>query len=931
VQGQNYILTTNFTLENGLPSNYIYETVEDLDGFLWIATNNGVSRFDGKRFVNYTTRDGLPSNDVLQIKIENNGTLWVNCYKQAPCYFDAKQNKFFSFENIPIIQDLKKTLVSIETNHKSGVFYRCYLGSAFFENKKFKQFNKSDLFTLLVNDKQYYFTNTENKNFDRLIHFYNTNNKKVASNLFQHSEHFTNINAYRNRICFLNEKLLKVIEIKDFKPFQIKVDSIKSEEKIKWFNINNDEIFIFTKLGTINIYDSKTFKLKQTIKDFKDVNNVYKDKKGTIWIATLNGLYKYSITSIKHFNILNNIDLNFLSITVSDKNKIIAGNFQGEVLDNNNIKTIYKKNSEKHTTWVRNVIAFKNSTIAISDYGFSINYDKTKTIVTNKGFMTLLKTAHKLNDSILIIGTNTGLYQLNANSNKWKFLKSPEERILNISKINESKFYFLVSNGIMSYDLLTQKSKLQFSNSQLKNESIAGIFGSTQNSFWFYTVKGNIYFIENNKIVHSIINSSLLPININKVLKVDDKLWMASTEGLYIVDTSNLPKFSVIKHNKSDGLNSNFINDLYLKNDSVYIATSKGISVVSKNLKNKDYDVKPVLISIKVNNKSKPLEKVYHLKNDERNIILDIGGVDLKGHFNTFQFRVDNGKWIFFQGNILNLILNEGNNKLEIRALNDINLVGKKNIILEFNVKIPFFKSTLFYVMVPFCILIFLFYFYYRSKLLKQQKYFEQQLLIDKERNKITVDLHDEIGSTLSSLQINTAIANQIIEKDINESKNILSKVENQSKSLSEKIGDIIWSMKPGKDEFMTLSIRIKNYCNEVLGSTNIKYLITVDPEIDNVITEFSARKNVLLIAKEAINNALKYSKASQINITIEIENNSVLLQISDNGIGFNPQEIKGNGIGNMKKRANDLNGILTIISNENCGTTIQLQFKLIP
>ena len=71
---QNYSWSNSFTTENGLPSNHIYEITEDDNGFLWIGTDNGVSRFDGKRFVNYTTKDGLPSNDVIQIVKEKNGT-----------------------------------------------------------------------------------------------------------------------------------------------------------------------------------------------------------------------------------------------------------------------------------------------------------------------------------------------------------------------------------------------------------------------------------------------------------------------------------------------------------------------------------------------------------------------------------------------------------------------------------------------------------------------------------------------------------------------------------------------------------------------------------------------------------------------------------------------------------------------------------------
>ena len=95
---QNYNLTNTFTTNDGLPSNLVYETVLDNDGFLWVATDNGISRFDGKRFINYSTKDGLPSNDVIQVFKQNDGTIWANCYKQPPSYFDKKHNRFVCLE-----------------------------------------------------------------------------------------------------------------------------------------------------------------------------------------------------------------------------------------------------------------------------------------------------------------------------------------------------------------------------------------------------------------------------------------------------------------------------------------------------------------------------------------------------------------------------------------------------------------------------------------------------------------------------------------------------------------------------------------------------------------------------------------------------------------------------------------------------------------
>ena len=91
---QRYTAINTFTTEQGLPSNHVYEAVQDSLGFLWLATDNGVSRFDGKYFTNFTVADGLPSNDVIQIKITADGTLWANSYRHVPTYFDYKANRF---------------------------------------------------------------------------------------------------------------------------------------------------------------------------------------------------------------------------------------------------------------------------------------------------------------------------------------------------------------------------------------------------------------------------------------------------------------------------------------------------------------------------------------------------------------------------------------------------------------------------------------------------------------------------------------------------------------------------------------------------------------------------------------------------------------------------------------------------------------------
>ncbi len=243
----------------------------------------------------------------------------------------------------------------------------------------------------------------------------------------------------------------------------------------------------------------------------------------------------------------------------------------------------------------------------------------------------------------------------------------------------------------------------------------------------------------------------------------------------------------------------------------------------------------------------------------------------------------------------------------------------------------PFYYKVWFWSLIGFAVASFGFWLYNKRKFDKQQRAFQQQLALEQQRSKITADLHDEIGSSLSSLQINSSVASFLVENNPAEAQKILAKIEEQSEHLSDKIGDIIWSMKPGKEEFLTLTSRIKNFANDILGATDINYKINIDKKIDIIITDISTRKNIVLFIKEAINNAAKYSKAESLLVSLSVFENQVIIEISDNGIGFDSNLTKGNGLGNMQKRVEELKGQFLITSKKNLGTTIKATFSIVP
>jgi signal transduction histidine kinase len=228
----------------------------------------------------------------------------------------------------------------------------------------------------------------------------------------------------------------------------------------------------------------------------------------------------------------------------------------------------------------------------------------------------------------------------------------------------------------------------------------------------------------------------------------------------------------------------------------------------------------------------------------------------------------------------------------------------------------------------------------YKSKSAEEEKIKSQQDLIGQLkanevlqsrmqniRNKIAQDLHDDIGSTLSSISILSDLA--LKEKNIEQSNEVISEIKNNSITLMEKMDDIVWSINPKNDSLENLLIRIKRFATQLFEAKEIDYTIEIDDNIAEVKLPMDHRQHIYLILKEAINNLVKYSQATKAQIKVCCNNNLLELYVIDNGKGFVQQvSATGNGILSMKSRALLMNAQLIINSELNKGTEIFLKVK---
>lgn len=209
-----------------------------------------------------------------------------------------------------------------------------------------------------------------------------------------------------------------------------------------------------------------------------------------------------------------------------------------------------------------------------------------------------------------------------------------------------------------------------------------------------------------------------------------------------------------------------------------------------------------------------------------------------------------------------------------------------------------------------------------RNKLRQRMKELEM-------RGKIAADLHDDVGSTLSSIRMYSDIVkNQ--QNQTPAATELLDKISSNSKEMIENMSDIVWMIKPGNDDFKNIENRMLNFANELCSPAGINFEFNKDAATDAIQISMEQRRDLYLIFKEAINNAVKYSGCHSIHAAITLQDHQLEMHISDDGNGFDATAAKkGNGLSNMQKRAMIHKGTCRIQSAIDEGTELFVSFPL--
>lgn len=198
-------------------------------------------------------------------------------------------------------------------------------------------------------------------------------------------------------------------------------------------------------------------------------------------------------------------------------------------------------------------------------------------------------------------------------------------------------------------------------------------------------------------------------------------------------------------------------------------------------------------------------------------------------------------------------------------------------------------------------------------------------------RFRVASDLHDDIGATLSSISFySEAAKKKLLADKPEESLGILNRIGISSRETMENMNDIVWMVNPRYDGSDSLFERLEDYGRGLFAPRGIAFMFYADPVLKGM--HFTIRNDFYLICKEALNNASKYAECTVVELLIKNEGSGIVTFIKDNGKGFDENTVKkGNGLLNMKVRADSIASTLSVLSETGKGTTVRLHIASPP
>ncbi len=929
---------TRYSTAEGLSDNSVNYMLQDKNGDMWFATGNGLNRYDGHSFTHYTTAQGLATNVVRGVMEDSKGNLWVGT--------DGGLTRFngHSFQNY-------SAPLGLNDNTEVGNMVEDKAGNLWFgtSNGLYKYDGK------FIS----HFTSEGGLSSNRITKIMKDNNDNIWIGTWNHGA-----NKYDG---------------KSFTHFGVE-QGLGNDAVTAMLQDQRGNLWLGTTAG-ISKYDGKLFSHIVPLRQV-EVESLLVDKRGNIWIGTGAGhsLNKYDGRSVARYTTAQGLANTLINQIIEDRHGNIwfgsrggADKYDGKYFthystDNGLIdNTVFcLLEDTKGNLWFGT-----ESGLSKFDGKFFTNYS----IADGLKGQTIYSLLEDHNGIIWIGTSNKGVYSFDGITfTQYDMSHSlSHPMVVGMMEDKNNNIWFCTGMGVNKFD---GKYFTWYTTEQgLSNNIVKNVLEDKNGNIWIGTING-MNLLRSGPMPSGTSQNTLVPLFKRYTISegfsgggtYENSITQDSNGNIWIGATDRVANY----HPEGDIPDTIppiiQLSGIALFNENINwlnAATKKDSTIILNNgSKLKDFDFSSLTPWY---NQPENLELNY----DNNYLTFQFIGITTHRPKEVrYQYLLegldDNWSNITNQPEATYSNLPHGKYAFKVKAVNSEGYWSKELNYL-FVIKPPWWHTWWAYLSYGVSISVMIWMFtWYRSRQLKtenikleekvnkrtmeleqslseryqlMQKVESQEALL-KERMRISRELHDDIGSTLSSISIYSEVAKKRTLKKENANE-VLSKIGLASRELIDKMSDIVWSLNPNNDNFEQLQNRMVAFAAMMFATRNILYNFIVDAELKSVQFTGEQRKNIFLIFKEGLHNIVKYADCKTICITFSVNNKNLVMVIKDDGKGFDVSEgvanpiiaegesLGGNGITNMHARANDINAKLCIQSKKNEGTTIQLTLPL--
>ena len=947
----------HYTTKSGLPSNNCYYTLQDKKGYIWIATDAGVSRFDGTMFENFAVEDGLPDNQILQLREDSKGRIWFLALNGQLSYF--YNGKIYNQDNNKQLKQLNFNAVIV----------------SFFEDSKGRFWFGTNKNIIAVWDEK------------TLIKYSSPNAENQFINTFIHEDKQGNIWAYSSQAVHLfirsNFVLIKDTQLPlSYKTISNRADksmyfldkqglNVKTGTSIRliknidtnllnnspgYIYLTNKELWLSNNSGVYVInYNGNT---QQILKDV-DVNQVIRDKDQNMWFTTKNGIYRLpdSKERLYIFDKTNGLSNNMIkSITKDATAKLWLGlnSSNIDVLDlhSKKVESIKLPNQRKFNTIKQLTFDEKYQQIYFaSDYALghlSANYptkpeikylketNNSVFVIKNFSLDAANKLALALSSGVVIISDRINKFEFTSSNYKEKqdFFKDRSYRVYYDSKQN---LWFSNLNGLAEFN--TDKFNKYYETNPLLTKRINDMQQLADGNLAMATDGYGILILKNGKILHRLTQKEGLNNNIiNKLFVRDQYLWAISRTGINRIAFKN-NKAIVNTFDYANDLLSDDLNDLYIDTDTAYFATNNGLVYFNHNQKTQQTAAPKTYISSVINNRD-PLDlgsSNFSLVPGQHNITFNYSAIDFKNRRIIYRYRLKpDANWSETKNRRVELSsLEPGTYTFEVSAKSqdsEWSTPAKINFTIE-----KHFWQTWWFIGSILVIGGYLLYII-TVRITKRQKNKEQEQLLLK--NKILMLEQQALQAMMNPhfvFNVMNSIQHYINTKNTSSANKVLTGFARLIRKNLEICTKSYINIEE-EVEYLNLYLSLEKY----RFGEKFNYSINIDKQIDKEETLIPSMLLQPYIENAIWHGIMPKEEGGEVQINITYRDEDYLwIKIIDNGIGIEnslatkDSKHKSQGMGLTQERINLLNQIeakpiqIYIEQNGESGTTITILIPL--